>query len=312
MSVSQQCSGFRRFLILFEPEAACRGRLEAGGLAADVAAEIAFYLAQATDFEALIAPVVAAFAERDVEVICRPLDPPEEWLPLLTGPERRHTLLWSLTDGFARYRGSFVASLAGLLDVPLFGSTPAAYHLCQDKFRCGGLAAALGIRTPPTALVENGAPLSPLSALPANGPLFVKPNMLGGKLGIEADSRAPDLAAALEVSRRIWERYGERAVIQAYLPGRDVRVSHLDLGDAEPRLGIYEITADTPTGFPTLGDSLRMTKLRASGECGRVETGRKAARRPGHGRDCRRQPADRPGRGPARLFLARFPGRRHG
>ena len=158
-------------------------------------------------------------------MICRPLDPPEEWLPLLTGPERRHTLLWSLTDGFARYRGSFVASLAGLLDVPLFGSTPAAYHLCQDKFRCGGLAAALGIRTPPTALVENGAPLSPLSALPTNGPLFVKPNMLGGKLGIEADSLAPDLAAALEVSRRIWERYGDRAVIQAYLPGRDVRVS---------------------------------------------------------------------------------------
>ena len=38
-----------------------------GGPAADVAAEIAFYLAQATDFEALIAPVVAAFAERDVE-----------------------------------------------------------------------------------------------------------------------------------------------------------------------------------------------------------------------------------------------------
>ena len=173
-----------------------------------------------------------------------------------------------MTDGFAVTR-QLRRSLAGLLDVPLFGEHARGLpFFAQDKFRCGGLAAALGIRTPPTALVENGAPLSPLSALPANGPLFVKPNMLGGKLGIEADSRAPDFAAALEVSRRIWERYGERAVIQAYLPGRDVRVSHLDLGDAEPRFGIYEITADTPTGFPTLGDSLRMTKLRASGGAG--------------------------------------------
>jgi hypothetical protein len=266
MGTSRQPPEFRRFLILFEPEAACRGRLEAGGMAADVAAEIAFYLAQASDFESLVEPVAAAFAGIGVEVICRPLDPPEGWLPLLAGPERRHTLLWSLTDGFDRYRGSFVASLAGLLDVPLFGSTPAAYHLCQDKFRCGSLAAALGIRTPPTVLVENGTPLSPLSVLPTQGPLFVKPNTLGGKLGIEADSLAADLAAALAVSRRIWERYGDRAVIQAYLTGRDVRVSCLELDGAGPKLGIYEITADTARGFPTLGDSRRMTKLRAAGE----------------------------------------------
>ncbi|MFL5335858.1 MAG: hypothetical protein ACJ8H8_22425 [Geminicoccaceae bacterium] len=266
MGTSQQAPEFRRFLILFEPEVACRGRLEAGGMAADVAAEMAFYLAQASDFEALVEPAAAAFAGIGVELICRSLDPPEGWLPLLIGPERRHTLLWSLTDGFARYRGSFVASLAALLDVPLFGSTPAAYHLCQDKFRCGSLAAALGFRTPPTVLVENGAPLSPLSVLPTQGPLFVKPNTLGGKLGIEADSRAVDLAAALAVSRRIWERYGDRAVIQAYLPGRDVRVSCLELDAGEPELGIYEIVADTPAGFPTLGDSRRMTRLRAAGE----------------------------------------------
>ena len=268
MKVSARPPELRRFVILFEPEAVCRDRLVAGGMAAGVAAEIAFYLAQATDFEALVPPLAAAFAGIGVELVCLPLDPVEGWLPLLTGPERHHTLLWSLTDGFYRYRGSFVASLAGLLDVALFGSTPAAYHLCQDKFRCGSLAAALGIRMPPTVLVENGEPLSPLSGLPVAGPLFVKPNTLGAKLGIETDSRAADLAAALEVSRRIWQRYGDRAVIQPYLPGRDVRVSFLDLGEAEPRLGVYEISADTRAGFPTLGDSLRMTSLRAAGEAG--------------------------------------------
>lgn len=266
MKASARPPELRRFVVLFEPEAACRDRLVAGGMAAGVAAEIAFYLAQATDFQALVRPLTAALAGIGVELVCRQLDPLEGWLPLLTGPERRHTLLWSLTDGFYRYRGSFVASLAGLLDVALFGSTPAAYHLCQDKFRCGSLAAALGIRTPATVLAENGLPLSPLSGLPVAGPLFVKPNTLGAKLGIEMDSRAADLAAALAVSRRIWQRYGDRAVIQPFLPGRDVRVSCLDLGEAEPRLGVYEISADTRAGFPTLSDSLRMISLRAAGE----------------------------------------------
>ena len=265
MGASQQTPEFRRFLILSEPEAACRRRLEAGGMAAEVAAEIAFYLAQATDFEALVEPVAAAFAGIGVEVVCRPLDPPEAWLKLLAGPERRRTLLWSLTDGFARYRGSFVSSVAGLLDVPLFGSTPEAYHLCQDKFRCGGLAASLGFRTPATALVEDGVALSPVGVLPAEGPLFVKPNTLGGKLGIERDSRAASLDQALALSRRIHHRYGDRAVIQAYVAGRDVRVSCMDLGDAEPKLGIYEIAADTKAEFPTLEDSRRMTKLRSAG-----------------------------------------------
>ena len=209
----------RRFLILFEPEAACRDRLVARGMAPEVAAEIAFYLAQATDFQLLVEPVTAAFAATGVEVVCLPLDPPEAWLPLLTGPDRLRTLVWCLTDGFAWYRGSFVSSVAALLGVPQFGSPPAAQHLCQDKFRCLALAQALGVRTPPTVLVEDGRPLSPVDVLPAGRPLFVKPNTLGAKLGIEADSRVADLDAALALTRRIHARYGDRALIQAYVPG---------------------------------------------------------------------------------------------
>ena len=76
----------RRFLILFEPEAACRERLVKHGATPEAAAEIAFYLRQATDFQALVESVTAAFAVIGVEVVCLPLDPPEAWLPLVTGP----------------------------------------------------------------------------------------------------------------------------------------------------------------------------------------------------------------------------------
>jgi D-alanine-D-alanine ligase len=255
----------RRFVVLFEPEAACRDRLTAGGMSAQAAAEVAFYLAQATDFTALVESVAAAFAASRVDVVCLPLDPPQAWLPLLTGPDRRHTLVWCLTDGFAFYRGSFVASVAALLDVAQLGSPPEAQHLCQDKFRCLALARALGVRTPATVLVSNGEPLSPVEVLPEGTPLFVKPATLGGKIGIDGDSLAPDLPCALELTRRIHARYGDRALIQSYVPGRDVRVSFMDLGRPEAPLGIYGVATGARHGFPTLADSRRITQLRAAG-----------------------------------------------
>jgi D-alanine-D-alanine ligase len=259
----------RRFVILSEPEAACRARLTARGMPAEAAVEVAFYLAQATDFAAMVDPVAVAFAPLGVEVACLPLDPPEAWLPLLAGPNRQHTLVWCLTDGFAWYRGSFVSSLAALLDVPQFGSPPAAQHLCQDKFRCLAVAQALGVRTPATVLVDDGEPVNPFAVLPGGAPLFVKPNTLGAKLGIDRDSRAAGLDEALALARRVHARYGDRALIQSYVAGRDVRVSCMDLGGpGPPPLGIHEVATGAVAGFPTLADSRRLTALKAAGAAG--------------------------------------------
>lgn len=256
----------QRLLILYEAPEDCRKHLLAAGRPKEVAAEIAFYLAQASDFEVLVEPVQAAFAPQGIEVVALPLEARDRWLPLLTDPLRRATLVWCLTDGFAYYRGSFVASAAALLEVAQFGSPPAAQHLAQDKFRCLALAQALGVRTPPTVLVEDGAASSPWNVLPEGGPLFVKPAMLGAKLGIEGDSLAPDRTTALAAAGRIHARYGDRALIQCYIPGRDVRVSFMELEDAAPTLGIYGIDTGVERGFPTLADSRRVTRLRTAGK----------------------------------------------
>jgi D-alanine-D-alanine ligase len=264
-------AGLRRLLVLFEPEAACRQRMLALGHSPQVADEIAFYLAQATDFTAVTAPLRQRLAADGVELRVAALDDRDEWLPLLAGPDRAGTLAWCLTDGFAWYRGSFVSSVAALLDVPQWGSPPAAQHLCQDKFRCLAVARAAGVPTPPTVLVEDGEPLSPMEVLPGGGELFVKPSTLGAKLGIESDSLVADPAAALALSRRIWRRYGDRALIQPFIRGRDVRVSFIDLGGVSPPLGIYAVRAGE-RGFPTLEDSQRITGLRvADGNSLRLE-----------------------------------------
>jgi D-alanine-D-alanine ligase-like ATP-grasp enzyme len=260
--------GLRRLLVLHEPEAACRARLEARGTAPEVAAEIAFYLAQATDFAGMLGEVGAALGAVGVELVWAALDERERWLPLPPGQEREHTLLWCLTDGFAWYRGSLASAAAALLEVPQFGSPPEARHLCQDKFRCGALAGALGLAVPPTALVEDGRPLSPMGALPDAGPYFVKPATLGAKLGIAPDSRAASLGDALALTRRIWSRYRDRALVQAYVPGRDVRASFMDLGEGRSRIGVQAVRTSGGAGFPTLADSLRMTTLAAAGEAG--------------------------------------------
>jgi D-alanine-D-alanine ligase-like ATP-grasp enzyme len=263
----------RRLLVLHEPEAACRARLEAGGTPPDVAAEVASYLAQATDFAAMLDEVRSALGRVGVRLAWESLDGADRWLPLLLGPDREDTLVWCLTDGFAWYRGSLATATAALLGVPQFGSPPEAQHLCQDKFRCGALAASLGLAVPPTVLVEDGEPLSPPTALPAAGPYFVKPATLGAKLGIAADSRAASLADALALARRIWSRYRDRALVQAYVPGRDVRVSFMDLGEGRRPLGVQAVRTSGGAGFPTLADSRRMTSLAAPGVAGGLEVG---------------------------------------
>ena len=148
----------RRLLVLHEPEAAARDRLTAQGAAPDMAAEIAFYLAQAPTSRPCSLRSRAALRPPASSSPGPPSTTIDRWLPLaLAGPDSG-TLLWSLTDGFAWYRGSHATSFAALLDLPQFGSPPAAQHLCQDKFRCGAIARGLGLDVPPTALVENGQP----------------------------------------------------------------------------------------------------------------------------------------------------------
>lgn len=255
----------RRLLVVLEPEAACRERMLARGYPPGVADEIAFYLAQAGDFAAVVEPLRTRLERDGVELVVAAIDDRDRWLGPMTGPDCDGTLVWCLTDGFAWYRGSLVTSVATLLDLPLLGSPPAAQHMCQDKLRCLALAAAIGIRTPPTVLAENGEALSPVEVLPP-GDLFVKPNTLGAKLGIGGDARVPDLAEALAASRRIWQRYRDRALIQPYLPGRDVRVSFMDVGDEARPLGIQAVRV-AGRGFPTLDDSRRITAMREADGC---------------------------------------------
>lgn len=271
----------RRAVIVYETEEAAAARLRGLGFAAAIAAEIAVYLAQATDLPEHMPTIAAALAHVGVAARFVALDALPPLLPELAAAAAE-TLVWNLTDGIRFYRGSSVPALARLAGIPTFGASATAQHVCQDKFASLALAAAAGLPCPPTLLLEGAACIGRIGEMPETGPYFVKPNTLGAKLGIFADSRCPTLDEAHARSARLRDRYGDRAVVEPYLAGDDVRVSFLDTGGAfRAQLGIYRLARDaageTGGAFMTMRDNETLSGARdTDGSRGRFGAARDA------------------------------------
>ncbi len=249
-----------RAVIAYEGEDAAKRRLEAFGYTPDIAREIAVYLAQSTDLPEFAGEIAAALGREGIEAEFTPLDDLSLRLRDLA-PRRNETILWALTDGVRFYRGSSVSALARLEGFARFGSPSTAAHLAQDKFASLALASAAGLAIPPTRLMEGENEIAALGRWPsAPGPLFVKPNTLGAKIGIFADSLCPGFAEASERARRIQDRYRDRALIQPFIEGDDVRVSFVELGgDLADQLGVERIiknpASDTGGAYLTMKDN---------------------------------------------------------
>jgi len=240
-------------VLVYEPEAACRSRLLEAGFAPDRATEITSYLAQSTDIAADLSGIAKACAARGFGFEAVELDDAATRLATL-----RHapTLVWTLTDGIAYFRGSAGPTLSRLNGVPTIGSDDTLFGLCQDKFRSGAVLAALGLPVPLAGLARSGEWLAPPPAS-RNG-YFVKPNRLGAKIGIWPDSRCDDIRHAETLSRRVFTAYRDDVVVQPYVPGRNVRASFLAV---EPdagidRLGVFFV--ESGGDFQTMADSLAL------------------------------------------------------
>jgi D-alanine-D-alanine ligase-like ATP-grasp enzyme len=256
-----------RAVIAFESEESARRRLAAFGYPPDVAAEIAVYLAQSTDLPLFIDDIAQALSQEGIAAEFVDLDGLPERLRDLA-PQRDTTIVWAITDGVRFYRGSSVPALARLEGFARFGSPAVAAHLCQDKFASLALASSAGLAVPPTRLMEGESEIASLGDWTrASGPLFVKPNTLGAKIGIFADSLCRDRAEAGDRARRIWARYRDRALVQPFVEGDDVRVSYMDLGgEFADQLGVERIVKDAASeaggAFLTMKDNETLSGAR--------------------------------------------------
>jgi len=139
-----------------------------------------------------------------------------------------------------------LAGALGFLGVPCTGAPPLALGLCRDKVLAKRVAASLGVPTPAwVETVPGGATATCGLALP----LFVKPAVEDGGLGVDDGSLCEDAATAREVAARVAGRWG-RALVEEFVAGRELNVPVL--GGGAPRvLPISEIDfSGLPPGRP--------------------------------------------------------------
>jgi D-alanine-D-alanine ligase-like ATP-grasp enzyme len=240
-------------LLVYEPEAACRARLAAAGFPANRALEISSYLAQSTDLAPEFPAMERAFRERGIAFVPVELDALQATLDTC---DPATTLIWTLTDGIAYYRGSAAPALARLRGYRTIGSDESTFALCQDKFRSGAVLSALGMPVPPAGLVRDGVWLIDPPASPRGW--FVKPNRLGAKIGIWEDSRCGSLDEALALSRRVHAAYRDAVVVQPYVPGRNVRASFLAVRPDAGTEALGTVFVDSGEDFQTMDDSMAL------------------------------------------------------
>lgn len=238
-------------MLVYEPEQACRERLLADGYTDRHALEISSYLAQSTDIQADLPDIADACTARGLDFAPVELD---ALASALDKYDPASTLVWTLTDGIAYFRGGAAPALARLRGFTTFGSDDSLFALCQDKFRAGAVLRAAGLPCPAAGLARDGAWLVEPPAS-ATG-WFVKPNRLGAKIGIWADSHCHTPAEALALSRRIYSAYRDDAIIQTYVEGQNVRASFLAVNrhDTIDRLGLDFVGSGSD--FQTMADSM--------------------------------------------------------
>lgn len=240
-------------VLVHEPEAACRARLAAEGFDERHSLEISSYLAQSTDLSPEFGAIEAACAERGLAFQPAELD---DAAKALSSRSPDKTLVWTLTDGVAYFRGGAAPALARLYGLPTIGADDSLFALCQDKFRSGAVLGALSLPVPPAGLARAGEWLVEPPA--SQRGWFVKPNRLGAKIGIWPDSRCDDTAHALALSRRVHDAYRDAVVVQPYVPGRNVRASFLavDPATGPEALGVFFV--DSGGDFQTMDDSMAL------------------------------------------------------
>jgi D-alanine-D-alanine ligase and related ATP-grasp enzymes len=105
------------------------------------------------------------------------------------------------------------------------GSGMLSIALANDKIRSRMLLSAAGVRVPRFVVLAPGANPSQIDLTP---PVIVKPAFQGSSWGISRDSVVMTRDDVLDRARRIWERFGDPAVADEFIQGRELRVGLIE------------------------------------------------------------------------------------
>jgi D-alanine--D-alanine ligase len=147
-----------------------------------------------------------------------------------------------------RGREAQVPALCELLGIPYSGSDPTTLSLCLDKGLTKQILRSAGIDTAGWQVLTTGRE----KLKPLRYPVIVKPNAEGTSKGITSASVVADEAAARAAARALVDRYGQPALVEEYIVGRELTVGLL--GEKRPKmLPPMEVVFVDPPEHPVYG-----------------------------------------------------------
>jgi D-alanine-D-alanine ligase len=138
-------------------------------------------------------------------------------------------VVFNIAEGMVgRSREAQVPSLCELLGVPYTGSDSATLSICLDKSLAKRLL--VEVDTPAFQVLVTGRE----KVKSFRYPVIVKPNQEGTSKGINDKSVCDDEGTLREVARQLIDRYGQPALVEEYVFGRELTVGLL--GERRPRV----------------------------------------------------------------------------
>jgi D-alanine-D-alanine ligase len=151
----------------------------------------------------------------------------------------RWDLVFNIAEGLSgRSREAQVPALLEAFDQAYTFSDPLTQAAGLDKAVAKRLVRDAGIPTAPFAVLETD---SDARACELPFPVFVKPIAEGTGKGCERASKALDRKALVQVARRLRARFGQPALAEPFLAGREFTVGIIGNGAGARIIGVMEI-----------------------------------------------------------------------
>lgn len=154
----------------------------------------------------------------------------------------RWDIVFNFAEGARGYgREAQVPALLDAFGIPYTFSDPLVLAVTLHKGMTKHIVRDQGLPTPDFAVVAADADLAGV-ALPF--PLFVKPVAAGSSIGVSAASHVHDHDQLVSTCRLLWEQFGQPALIETFLPGREYTVGITGTGANARSIGVMEILFD--------------------------------------------------------------------
>jgi len=151
----------------------------------------------------------------------------------------RWDLVFNYAEGmFGFAREAQVPALLDAFQIPYTFSDGLVFALTLHKGITKHIVRDMGIPTPDFAVVSSDADVERVR-LPF--PLFVKPVAGGSSMGVSAASYVEDQRALATTCRNIISRFHQPALVEAFLPGRELTVGIVGTGSRARVLGVMEV-----------------------------------------------------------------------